>query len=83
MGHNTTYTLVRDDDEIDIEVEYEVADYYPGRFGGPYGDREPPSGGEVETLDAFLGGKPFDLTAAEIEKIEQHIIATHNYGSEW
>lgn len=84
--HSTAYTLVRgedeDEDEIELEIEYSVTPYDPGRTYGPPEHCYPPEGGEVEELSAFRDGKPFPLTDAERDQIEQHIYETHDYSED-
>lgn len=72
-------TVTRGDDEIEIEIEYTVARFYPAQTYGPPEDCSPAEGGEVEELSAFHDGKPFELTDAEAERIEQRIYETHDY----
>ena len=76
------YTIERDDDEFDIEVEYTVSRFDPGRTYGLPEDCYPPEGGEIEDFHATQDGKPIELTAAEIGKIEQRIYETHDYESD-
>ena len=77
--HNIEFTIERDGQEIDLEIEYEVAPYCAGNTYGPPEFCEPPSGGEVEEMTATLDGQEFPLTDAERKKIEQHIYDTHDY----
>lgn len=79
---STTCTITRDDEDIELDIEYEVAAYDPGNAYGLPEDCEPPSGGEVEELTATRDGKPFELTDAEREKVEQHIYDTHDYSDD-
>lgn len=76
---STKFTITRGDEDIDLDIEYEVAAYDPGNTYGLPEDCEPPSGGEVEELNAYRDDKPFDLTDAEREKVEAHIYETHDY----
>lgn len=80
--HTIIYTLTRGEDDIDLEVEYTVAPFDPGCISGPPEYCEPPSGGEVEELDAFLDMVPFPLTDAEREDIERYIYDNHDYQAE-
>ena len=77
--HSIDYTISREDEDFDIEVEYTVAPFIRGNSYGPPEHCEPDSGGEVEDLDAFHDGKPFALTDAEREQIEQYIYGSHDY----
>lgn len=84
MTHTLDYTLVRDDDEIELEIAYSVAPLIPAR--GPSWDSpgEPADGGEIE--DMFIAGpdgSEFTVTAAELEKIERHVYETHDYDEEY
>lgn len=76
---STTFTLTRGDDDIDLDIDYEVSSYDPGCSCGPPEFCEPPSGGEVESLTAYHDGKKLVLTDAEAERIELHIVETHDY----
>ena len=75
----TTFTLTRGDDEIDILVEYSVTPYHCGNRHAPPEFCAPPTGGEVEQLIALLDGDPLDLTDAEYQQIERHIEETHDH----
>lgn len=75
--HTTHYTIERDGEEIDLEIEYEVAPYYPTRLYPWPG--EPAEGGEITALTAYRDGKPFALTEAEDNKIEEWIYDNHDY----
>lgn len=77
--HSTEYTVTRDDQDIDLEIEYSVAPYDPGNSYGPPECCDPPSGGEIEEMTVTRDGAPFDVTDAEREKIEAHIYETHDY----
>ncbi|HEY5797687.1 MAG TPA: hypothetical protein VIU82_22005 [Bosea sp. (in: a-proteobacteria)] len=74
-----TVTITRDGEDIDLEIEYEVADLVPGRTYGLPEDCYPAEGGEVEDLAATLDGKPFEMTDAERAKVETRIYETHDY----
>lgn len=82
MTHTITHTITRDGTEIELDIEYAVADYFPAR--GPSWDSpgDPAEGGEIETLEATLDGKPFTLTAEEQEAIEVWIYENHDYSEE-
>ena len=73
------YTLERDEEEIDLVIDYEVSKYYPGRYSGPPEDCYPPEGGEITLLIVNHHGELFDFTKEEIEKIEAFIYYNHNY----
>lgn len=80
MTHTINYTLTRGDDEIALEVDYTVGPFDPGNSYGPPEACEPPSGGEIE--DLFIAGpdgSEFTPTADELQAIEEHIYATHDY----
>lgn len=74
-----THTITRDDDTFTLDVEYEVAAYDPGNSWGPPEDCEPPSGGEITSLDVYKGDEKFELTDAETDALEQRIYETHDY----
>lgn len=74
-----SYTLTRDDEDIDIEVEFEVAPYYAACTYGPPEHCSPAEGGEVEEMTAYRDGEPIELTAEEEAKIEQFIYDHHDY----
>jgi hypothetical protein len=78
-----SYTLTRDDAEIELEIDYTVAPLDPGTPPSLSYPGDPPSGGEIE--DLFIAGPDgaeFTPTAAELEQIERHIYATHDYYEE-
>ncbi len=68
--YTTKMTVVRGEDEFEVEVTGDVAPIIPGRYSGPPEDCYPDEGGEVESLSASLDGKPFELTAEEEAKAE-------------
>lgn len=78
------YTLTRGNEEIDLEIDYTVAPYNPGRTWGCLPeDYEPPSGGEIE--DMFIAGpdgSEFTPTDAELQEIERHIYWNHDYSED-
>ena len=74
----TSFTLARGDDEIDLVIEYSLTPYHPGNRHARAEFCAPPSGGEVEQLTALLDGAPLDLTHAEYRLIERHIEETHD-----
>lgn len=80
--HEITYTLTRGDQTVSLDVEYDVAAYYPGNICGLPEDCEPPSGGEITELRVLFEGVLFTLTDAETNAIEQHIYVTHDYGDD-
>lgn len=80
---STTFTITRDGEDIELDIDYEVAAYIPAQTYGLPEDCSPAEGGEVESLDATRDGKPFDLTDAERERIEQHIYDTHDYAEDY
>ncbi len=73
------YTVTRNGEQIDIEVEYRVAAFSPGNTWGPPEHCDPPEGGEVEELAAYLDGEVFALSQAEVNEIEAYIYETHDY----
>lgn len=83
MTHAIKYTLERDDETFDLEIDYSVAAYDPGNTYGLPENCEPPSGGEIEDLAIFgPDGKEFTPTAEELQKIEAHIYETHDYSDD-
>lgn len=77
--HTIQHTITRGDEDIDIDVDYEVAPYDPGRTYGPPEDCYPPEGGEITSLTAYRDGEEFALTDAEASAVEQRIYDTHDY----
>lgn len=74
------YTLARDDDEIELEIEYLVAPFYPATGPSWSSPGEPAEGGEIEDLAIFgPDGGEFTPTARELRQIEAHIYETHQY----
>lgn len=73
------YTLERDEEEIDLVIDYEVSKYYPGRYSGPPEDCYPPEGGEITSFIVTHNDDLFDVSQEEIEKIEAFIYDNHNY----
>jgi hypothetical protein len=72
--------ITRDDEEIEIEAEYEVEPLDPGCSYGPPEFCEPPSGGEISSLEVWNGdGSSIELTSEEEAALEAHIYETHDY----
>lgn len=80
--HKITYALTRGEQTVTLDVEYDVANYYPA--SGPSWDSpgEPAAGGEITELRILFEGHPFLPTAAETNAIEQHIYQTHDYSDD-
>lgn len=76
-----THTITRGDDTLTLDVEYEVAPLIPA--SGPSWDDSgsPEEGGEIESLDVYLGDQKFELTKDEMDALEQRIYRTHDYSS--
>lgn len=78
------WELERGEDILAVTIDYTVTDYDPGSTYGPPEDCYPPEGGEIEELKATKeDGTIVELTSEELEKIEAHIYATHDYGSHY
>lgn len=78
--HTLDYTLTRDDDDIDITVEYSVARFVPARTYGRPEDCYPSYGGEVEAISATtIEGDHISLTVEEFRKVERWIYDHHDY----
>lgn len=77
--HSLFYTLERGDEQIDLEIQYAVARFYPARISGPPEYCYPAEGGEVTELHAYLDDQPFSLTDAEAAAVEGHIYQSHDY----
>lgn len=80
MTHETSYTLTRGEDEIELTIEYSVARYYAAQTYGPPEHCSPAEGGEIEELSVTdEDGNTVELTTEETAEIEQHIYSTHDY----
>lgn len=81
--HEITYTITRGDDDIELIVGYSVSRFYPAR-GPSWGcPGEPAEGGEITELEITLDGRPFELTDAEMRRVEDHIYQSHDYSEEY
>lgn len=79
-----TYTLTREDVEIELTLEYEVAHYYPAQISGPPESCSPAEGGEVTSLTATdAEGNEVSLTEEETERVHEFIYANHEYDGGW
>jgi hypothetical protein len=77
------FSITRDDADIELEIDYEVGPFDRGNMFGPPEFCEPPSGGDIEDIAIFgPDGAEFTPTAAELERVEQHIYATHDYSED-
>lgn len=74
-----TYHLSRDDEEIELTIEYSVAKYYPAQTYGPPENCYPAEGGEIEDMTVTRDDEPFEITDAERQKIEAFIYDNHDY----
>lgn len=75
------WTLTRDDEDIDVVLEYEVAKLIPAQTYGPPENCSPAEGGEVTDLVAAHAetGALINLTDDEASKAELYIYDHHNY----
>lgn len=74
------YSVTRDGNELELEIDYSVSGYHPGRRPSLSDPGEPPSGGDID--DIFIAGPDggeFTPTAEELSRIERHIYETHEY----
>ena len=71
--HRTEMTVTRNDEEIVVTIEGDVAPVTPGCFYGPPESCYPAEGGEVENLTATVNGQPFELTAKEEREAEGYL----------
>ena len=62
---NLTTHIERDDTELEIQVAYKIAPYYPAT------QEQPEEGGDVEIWSSTYQGAEIELTDAERETIEQ------------
>jgi hypothetical protein len=80
LPHSTEYTLVRDGQEIDLEISYSVEPYDPGCGPSYASGGEPPSGGGVEDMTVTTRhGAPFTLSDAEASRIADWIAENHDH----
>lgn len=77
MTHYRPYTLTREDD-IELQIQYHISKFHPatGRSWSCAG--EPASGGDIEELEITHDGKPFEVTPAERQEIEEWIYDRHD-----
>jgi len=74
------YTLTRNDEDLDVIVEYEVSQYYPAQTYGLPENCYPEEGGEGTELTVWHEGNELTLTSHEEQEIERYIRNTHVYG---
>lgn len=79
LKHSTTYCLTRGDQEIELEIDYDINPFDPGSTSGPPEHCYPPEGGDVTDVRATLDGEEFPLTDKEEEEICKRIEATHDH----
>lgn len=71
----TEWTIERgEDDAFDVLIKYSFLPGHPGVLSGPPEHCFPPEPSEVEILNVWHNGQPFDITDDEQEKIELWII---------
>lgn len=73
--HTLTYNLIRGDQDIELEVEYNVVSW--GSLGSYW---DPPEGMEIEVEKITLKDVTFEVTPEEQDKIETYI---HENPPEW
>lgn len=78
-----TYTLTRNDEDIELTIEYSVGRYYPAQTYGPAEHCSPAEGGEIEEITVTRDGEPFVLTDEEQSALDQHIYDTHDYDDDY
>lgn len=78
----THYVLSRGDEEIELEIEYEIEPYDPGCISGPPEHCYPPEGGNVTSLQAFHEGEIFQLLETEDREIAEHIETNHDHADD-
>lgn len=79
---STIFTIERDGEDIELDIDYEVAPYTPAKLSGPPEDCHEAEGGEVTSMTAYRNGHEFKLTDAEAAKVEQHIYDNHDYAED-
>lgn len=82
MTHTTSFTLTRGEEEIELDVEYTVSQFY-GATGPSWNDPgSPAEGGEIEELTVTRDGAAFILTADEVALLEAQIYDKHDYSDD-
>lgn len=72
-----TYTLTRGDEDIELDVEYSVAPYYPATW------HDPAEGGEITEMTVTRDGEPFALTDEEQNALDQWVYDHHDYDDDY
>ena len=65
-----SFTIDRDNKEIELEVEGYISEFFPGKFCGPMDGCYPDEGGEAEIVSISLDGKPYTEPLTEQERID-------------
>lgn len=79
LPHSTTYTLTRDGEDIDLEIDYAIEPYDPGSGPSYASGGDPPSGGGIEDWSVMRAGEAFELTDAEAETVADWIAENHDH----
>ena len=82
LRYATIYFLTRDDEELELEIEYDIEDFIPAQTYGPPEDCYPAEGGGVTDFRAFYNGKPFELTASEEKDLISWLEETHDFSED-
>ncbi len=71
MKSQTEWYVERDGVEYILDLTFHFSPFRPGRKSGPPEDCYPDEGGDVEDIQCFHNGEPFELTAEEEGKAEE------------
>jgi len=77
------YTLTRNDEDLDVIVEYTLSKWYPAQTYGLPENCYPEEGGEIEELTVWHDGNELIITGHEEQEIERFIYSTHEYGVDY
>lgn len=81
-NHEIDYTLTRDEQQIVLLIQYDVAPFTPARIGGPPEDCCPAEGGEVLRMRAIAeDDSELQLTQVENEQLSSYIQEHHDYNA--
>ena len=76
--HFIEYTVERDDDDYDLDIEYMITPYYPATGPSFNSPGEPEEGGEIELCSVMHDGLDFITTPQEEMEIINWINNNHD-----
>ena len=76
--YETNYTLVVDDEDVEVTVEYTATPYVPAQTYGPPENCYPAEGGDIEIVSVTgPDGKKLELSAENEDRLMDYLYESH------